>query len=127
MDGVETQTRVEMQDAGRGQPAMRKRTKARPGVARAVAPATQGAIPVPEDMRPEGEHAVDITGNSMMVHVALHHTAEPPGPVHDAGMHLTAQKFFDRLELASKAFSNGLALDGEAFSITGSTADVSKT
>ena len=116
-----------MQDTGTREPAVRKLAKAFPGEASAVPPAAECAVPVPGDLRPEGEHTLDIAGDSMIVHVPLHHPAEPPGHISDAGMHLSAQLLSNGLEFGPKTLGNGLASNGEAFPVTGSTADVSKT
>src|SRR5271157_4421688 len=118
---------MRMQNAGTREPAIRKGAEAIPGEASAVTPAAQCAEPVPDDLRPEGEHTLDIAGDCMIIHVALHHPAEPPSHISDAVMHLTAQLLFNGLGFGPEALGNGLASDGEAFPGAGSTADMSET
>ncbi len=116
-----------MHNAGTREPAIRKGAEAIPGEASAVTPATQCAVPVPDDLRPEGEHTLDIVGDCMIIHVALHHPAEPSSHISDAVMHLTAQLLFNGPEFGPEALGNGLASDGEAVPGAGSTADMSET
>jgi len=116
-----------MQDAGTREPAIRKWAKAFPGEVAAITPAAESAVPIPNDLRPEGEHTLDIARDSMIIHVALHHLAEPSGHVGDAVMQLIAQLLFNDLEFSPKALGNGLASDNEAFPVTGSTTDMCET
>lgn len=36
-------------------------------------PPPESVRPIPDDLRPKGDHAVEVAGNGTMVHVALHH------------------------------------------------------
>lgn len=66
-----------MHHAGTREPTIRKRTNTRPRNGAPVAPTPESVVPVPDDLRPEGEHSVQVAGNGMIVHVPLHHTPQP--------------------------------------------------
>jgi len=113
-----------MQHAGTREPTISKRAKTIPGDAMAIAPSPERMIPVPDDLRPETGNAVQIAGDSMVVHVALHHAAEPVSQRAAAVMHMTAQMLFDSLEFGPQPLGNSLPSHSEAISLASPPTDV---
>jgi hypothetical protein len=61
-----------------------------------------------------------------MIHVSLDHSAKPVPNSRYAGMEMPTEVLMDFVEFGSQALGNGLAADGEAFSIPGSTTVMSE-
>ncbi len=112
-----------MHHAGTREPAIGKRIKARPRDAVPVATTPKSVVPVPEHLRPEGEHAIQVAGNGMIVHVPVHHTAEPVRQS-AAVMHVPTHMLLDGLEFGARPLGVRLASHGEAVPLAGTPADV---
>ena len=109
-----------MQNADTREPTIRKRPKASPGDAVAVAPTTQRMKPMPNYLGPEGIHAGEIAGDCMIVHVALHHRAKPDSQSPHTVMNTTTKALLDIVEFGHQALGNSLAFHREAFPVKGS-------
>jgi hypothetical protein len=108
-------------------PRISQRSKTFPGDAGAVAPATKRPKPKPENLIPEGEHTVYIAGDSMIMHVATHHSTEPPTRLRKIVVEASPDLTFQGLELGTKALGNGLTTDGEMTAVPGSPTDMGET
>ena len=105
------------------EPAIRKGTKARPRDAVAVAPTPESVEPIPDHFRPEGEHAVQVAGDGMIVHVPLHHTAEPVRQS-AAVMQVPTHMRVDGLDFGAQPLGDRFAFHGEAVPVAGTPTDV---
>jgi len=108
-----------MQNTGAREPTIHERTKAIPCNGTAISPASQGTKPQTGDKRPKGKHTVQVSGDCMVIHIALHHATEPFGSVAEASVHTTTQPILDGPKLGSKPLGNSLSFDREAISLPG--------
>jgi hypothetical protein len=64
-------------------PSRNKATHPVPGVSRALTAAPKRPVPMPDHLRPEGLHRVDVTGHGEVGEVTLQHASYPLALVGD--------------------------------------------